>query len=187
MTGKVQTTALLLAALGMGYLGGQLAQDRPAAADAGVAELLRAKKIELIAPDGKSCLDLDALNGNPAMMLYDDAHKLKVMLSADKSGGSLVLNSRENKLGASLSSDSLVAPLLVSSAIEVNTVGQKAYISLATKNGEPTIGLADEDGKLRLQMVCYKKYGGGIGFSMKNGDTAYLIFPEADVIGKPKK
>jgi len=90
MKQTMKTAALLLAAMGMGYLGGLLSQtNHPAGAveQPVVKEIVRAKAFELVDAEGQTRGQFFMKNdGNPALFLYDAAGKRRGAFSIMKDG-----------------------------------------------------------------------------------------------------
>jgi hypothetical protein len=92
MVRVIGVTALLLASLGMGYLGSQLGQrDRAAvAADPAVTEVLRAKSLFIVNADDEPVMILSAKDGKPALMIGDTPERMRLCLGVNAEGDPLI-------------------------------------------------------------------------------------------------
>lgn len=98
MREKMRTTALLMAAMAAGYVGGLMSQASSVAtaqADPGVSEVVRAKSFVLVDSEGKTRGLFNTNKDGVALVLIDSEGKARGLFSTDKDGVALAIRDSE--------------------------------------------------------------------------------------------
>jgi hypothetical protein len=102
MREKMRITALLLAAMASGYVGGLMSQVTTKAATVGkapaVSKVVRANKFELVDSAGKVRGTFEVKNNSSGLWLNDSSGKLRATFSAHNNGAGLWLSDSSGKL-----------------------------------------------------------------------------------------
>ena len=131
-----------LCVLGVVWLGGRSMDT--AQAQAGVAELVRAQKFELVDERGKVCAELGLMEGKPMLGLRDDKGELRAALAVGEVGPWLSLFDEKG--------------------------GSRA--ALALSEGWPMLSLRDEKGERRVWLGLIR-LGPGLSLFDEDGELIW--------------